>query len=467
MGPIVAALGTPGARFEMSFDEGDISKDAGGMLRVVDPGATNFDRLPPLPVQLMTVQEQGHDGAVLCGVADEALRQGSTIILRGNFDAGSEAGVEAERLVRDGVLTTWSPTFGDETTDLEITSVDAEGFPESAILHFVSCSLLAGTLTPIQAFSSAKVRLVDAMPLVGERGPEMVPVPNNGYTVNGNATTSAGNIKGGLVTSTLIYNGDSEPGLVVPLKKEPCKTCSPDALAAAAAPVHPPLEWFDEPDFDEMTPIIVTEEGQVFGLLAGADCHIGIQTKCVTVAQTSRDFGWFNHGLLKTSEGKDVAVGQLTLAGGHAGLELDARSAAAHYDDTRSAVADVQVGWNEKFNVPWFAGALKPGVSEEDVRTLRASGVSGDWRNIRGELQLVAALVVPVPGFPIYRSRVASGEPEALIVASGALSMAPIDILRREIASLRVRLAAVENVTKPLVASAAEKLLASLATPKL
>src|SRR6266568_958467 len=131
MDSVVAALGTPGARFEMTFDEGDVSKDAGGVLRVVDPGATNFDRPPPLPAQLMTVQEDGHDGAQLCGVIDEVLRQGSTIVLRGNFDAGSAAGVEAERLVRGGILTTWSPTFGDDTTELEITGVDAEGFPDS------------------------------------------------------------------------------------------------------------------------------------------------------------------------------------------------------------------------------------------------------------------------------------------------------------------------------------------------
>src|SRR5437762_14218943 len=102
MDSVVAALGTPGARFEMTVDEGDQSPDG----RILDPGSVNFDRPPPLPMMVMTVEAQGHDGAQLCGVIDSVQRQGNTIVCQGNFDAGSEAGAEAERLVRDGVLTT-------------------------------------------------------------------------------------------------------------------------------------------------------------------------------------------------------------------------------------------------------------------------------------------------------------------------------------------------------------------------
>ena len=43
--------------------------------------------------------------------------------------------------------------------------------------------------------------------------------------------------------------------------------------------------------------------------------------------------------------------------------------------------------------------ALRPGLSDEQVRTLRASPLSGDWRYIDGQLELVGALAVNLPGF--------------------------------------------------------------------
>ncbi len=59
----------------------------------------------------------------------------------------------------------------------------------------------------------------------------------------------------------------------------------------------------------------------------------------------------------------------------------------------------------------------------EQVRALRASAPSGDWRPINGALELVAVCQVNVPGFPIARARVASGQVYAL-VAAGARVLA-------------------------------------------
>jgi hypothetical protein len=65
----------------------------------------------------------------------------------------------------------------------------------------------------------------------------------------------------------------------------------------------------------------------------------------------------------------------------------------------------------------WVSGALRPDVTEEQLRSIRASSVSGDWRPINGKLELVAVCAVNAPGFPIPRARVASGAPIALVAA--------------------------------------------------
>jgi hypothetical protein len=46
------------------------------------------------------------------------------------------------------------------------------------------------------------------------------------------------------------------------------------------------------------------------------------------------------------------------------------------------------------------------------VRLLRGSTLSGDWRGVDGNLELIALLAVNVPGFPVPRTRalVASGD---------------------------------------------------------
>jgi len=65
------------------------------------------------------------------------------------------------------------------------------------------------------------------------------------------------------------------------------------------------------------------------------------------------------------------------------------------------------------------AGALRPDADELTVRRLRGAALSGDWRQLAGGLELVAALAVNVPGFPITRpkSRTASGAPMSLVAA--------------------------------------------------
>jgi hypothetical protein len=186
-------------------------------------------------------------------------------------------------------------------------------------------------------------------------------------------------------------------------------------LTAGGFPVAPPDEWLQDPQLTAPTPLTVDDDGRVFGHIATFDvAHIGLPGQ-VRAPRSRSDYAYFKTGELRTASGKRVNVGQLTLAGGHAPLQADAAAAVAHYDNTASAVADLNVG-DDRFGI-WVAGGLRPEVTEAQLRTLRASAPSGDWRPINGHLELVACCQVNVPGFPTVRARVASGAITSLVAA--------------------------------------------------
>jgi hypothetical protein len=100
----------------------------------------------------------------------------------------------------------------------------------------------------------------------------------------------------------------------------------------------------------------------------------------------------------------------------------NALAAASHYDHTGTVAADVRAGEDE--HGIWVAGALRPTLTDEQIRTFRAAPLSGDWRRIGGRLELVAALAVNTPGFPVPRTRarvlVASGVQQSVIAVAPA-----------------------------------------------
>jgi hypothetical protein len=163
------------------------------------------------------------------------------------------------------------------------------------------------------------------------------------------------------------------------------------------------------------------EHAEVLGLLAEGPARPVPSRRAVPAGIRS---GWrlggrvpaILRGQVETDTGEMIDTGPLSMGGGHAGLGGDLTAAISHYDDVSSAVADVAVG--EDAHGIWMAGALRPTVTPEQVRTLRASSVSGDWRPMGRHLALVAVLAVNVPGFSVPRPQLAaSGEPVALVAA--------------------------------------------------
>ena len=164
---------------------------------------------------------------------------------------------------------------------------------------------------------------------------------------------------------------------------------------------------------------VEVEGDHVYGYIAQwGVCHIGIQGVCTTAPHSLTDYWYFATGKVDTSDGETVRVGQITMDTGHASMKASAKVAAAHYDNTGAAAADVVVG-EDDFGI-WFSGVLRSKVTDEQRHALRAAGrVSGDWRQIGRDLELVAALAVNVPGFPIphVRAGVYNGEQVSLVAA--------------------------------------------------
>lgn len=368
--------------------------------RIIDANATNFEREPPLPFMMTTETSMGHEGARLAGVIQSLKRNGKKVLGTGFLDLGSEAGAEAHRLVDEGILATWSPDMGNVQAEVEVLSEDEEGFPTKALMHLRSGTLLGGTMVPFPALSSAKIRLLDAMAA--------------------SATT-----------------------------KEP------------SAALDPPLSWFEDPQFTEATALTVTDDGRVFGHAAiWGTCHVGVDSMCLVAPHSANDYAYFKTGVVKTKEGVSVATGPITLDTGHAPLTMNHRAASSHYDDTGVAVADVVVG-EDRFG-PWVAGALRPDVAPEQIRKLRASALSGDWRAISGGLELIALLAVNVPGYPVTRAAVASGAQISLVAAGGRALAHETDPVLRRIAALEAEMARVSMIVKPLRPAAREAIAASV-----
>ena len=192
-----------------------------------------------------------------------------------------------------------------------------------------------------------------------------------------------------------------------------------DILAAitAAGAVYDRNDFAD-PHLDGPTALTVTADGRVYGHLAAwGTPHIGMGGR-VTPPKSRSGYKYFHQGVIATKDG-DLPVGKLTLGTGHAPVDgnTDAVAAAAHYDNTGTVAAAVRAG--EDAHGIWIAGRIVPGTAPERVDELRMSGVSGDWRGINGSMELVAALAVNVPGFPLPRTEqlVAAGAPTALVAA--------------------------------------------------
>lgn len=367
--------------------------------RMVRLGAVEF-RDTPLPLMAMFTSDHGGEAgpSVFVGnILDVARSSAGVWSGSGEYDDLVENvnASECYRLVGEQKLNGISVDMAVEEYEFEYTGIDEEGQPTGEMFIVTKGTVVGATVVPMPAQTGCAIQNDDQAAATTEDG------------TGGDAEPAPVAASALPIVVNLIF----EEGCL------PCQDRASEPITASGGPVAPPAEWFADPQLDGPTPLTITDDGRVFGHLASFGvCHTGVGNACVTAPKSSSDYAFFRTGVIRTADGEDVNVGQITLAGGHADLRLGARAAIAHYDDTQSAIADVAAG--EDAHGIWLAGAVRPGVTAEQLRAFRASAVSGDWRPIRGRLELVAACSVNSPGFPIVRSRVASGQTVALI-ASG------------------------------------------------
>jgi hypothetical protein len=176
-----------------------------------------------------------------------------------------------------------------------------------------------------------------------------------------------------------------------------------EGLVAGGGPLAPPKMAFTKPELPDGTILPwITPDGRFFTYVAPDDvCHTGFEDICVLSPKSKTEYQRFHQGSCLTSEGDIIRTGKISLGGGHASPQLGMQPAIDHYDDVSTAVAVVRAGEDEYGT--WVAGALLPGVTDEQIATLRRSPLSGDWRYYApvDNLELIAALCVNTPGFPL------------------------------------------------------------------
>jgi len=338
----------------------------------------------PLPLMWQIKSGPGHDGSVVVGKITHMERTKNGIgHAYGVFDSGPY-GQEAERLVRGGFIRGVSADldrFEANEEEIEAADENTKNIGTGKI-NITKARVMAVTLVPKPAFQECSIEIV---PDIVEQ--EEAVVADGVYFERVDSADADALIACGMV--------------------------------AGSIPVNPPAEWFADPKLKGATPLTVDDDGRVYGHIAAWHVdHIGMSFGTRPPRSASK-YAYFHTGVVRADNGKDYPVGQLTLAGGHASLNATASEAVRHYDDTASAIADVHAG--EDAHGIWVAGALRPGTTPEQIRSLRASAPSGDWRPIKGKLELVAVCQVNVPGFPIARARVASGEVLALVAAGASV----------------------------------------------
>ena len=438
--PFTAVLAVEG------FDTGD------GRLLEVD-GWNEEGRHFPLPLWVQTEQSAmgGHDGAFIGGriTSIERAEDGRRLVAHGFVSTADERGEWAEGQIRAGNLRFVSIDVGETDVEYEQRAVDEDGFPVDVLARFSNYEIAGATVCGQPAIKFATIWL-DGMEPPAE--------------------------------------------FTAPLPLEPERLVEPEVVESDGASImllasgverdedgHPPADWFDDPDLPELTHVTVTPDGEVFGHLAGwGECHIGMEG-CVTAPHSPSDYAHFRTGETlahcNCDEGEHllrIATGVLTLGTGHAARGLSARETAWHYDHTGAGAADLAIGEDE-WGI-WVHGAVRPGATDAQVRDLRAADVSGDWRRIGGNLELVAVLACNVAGFSIPR------RPSSHLVASGGRLVqtslvAPVGTpLRRRhvhddprVAMLTARLNRLENelatlrsIAEPLRAMAAAEIVASI-----
>lgn len=383
-------------RFRAILAQDGVETAEGFIIRDFPAGAFTWEP-SELPLALQAVVESygGHAGAFPLGQITQMERHGTWIVGLGLLD-DEGAGDDADRrrdvigMIERGTLNRLSvdPGNGGIEVEEECEREDEDGWCEQVRVTFTRYSIGGATLVAMPALQGTLIELL----------------PDEDEEAEATAAEAL------------------------------------DAIAASAvadeATWAPPVEWFGDPGLTELTQHPqVSEDGRVAVHVAAHDaCHVGFPDYCQTPWLSQSGYAYAHAaapdhpGVPDEWRNADGGwAGVLSLTGGHFPTSgPDAGNIAAvqaHYDDPSSVIAYVRFGHDE--HGIYAAGALRPGVTPEEVARFRAHRLSGDWRRINGRMELIAACSVNVPGFVRAIAASADGEAMAAVVACAPLRMQP------------------------------------------
>lgn len=209
------------------------------------------------------------------------------------------------------------------------------------------------------------------------------------------------------------------------------------ASVTVTIPDAPPPDWFDEPVGIEQAQgaFHIEQNGRVYGKLAPSKvAHRAFKDRRVEVPRGNVDYSrWMKRDGAMVADGGRVTAGPVTFDCGHADpTSSDYEARRGHYDNSCSVFASVRIGENP--NGVWVAGALMPGVTGEQIARAGMCQLSGDWQphpEQPGKKEFIAALLVPVPGFPNSSGDNGGSRPRASVTVDtdGSLVAAYVPVI--------------------------------------
>lgn len=323
----------------------------------------------PLPLMVQKSQSEGHNTGVIVGKIEAGTVEGDSVhasgVLFDTPEAREAAELLAEEVLRPSVdlcdmVADWVIMDADGNPVEDIEELDNwEGITEQMQVN--EATIMGATLVAKPAFAEAKITLGDE--------------------AEGNSQEDLDNL-----------------------------------VAAAAVATRHDSSMFTNPQLAGPTPLTVDGE-HVFGHLALWDTeHMSFPGRGVNPPRSATNYALFHTSQLETEAGA-VSVGRLTVGTGHAGARDDVHAASEHYDTTGTTWAFVKAG-EDKHGI-WVSGVVNPDAEASQVRAGASAPLSGDWRKVGNNLELVAALSVNTPGFPVPRAFQNTATESMSLVAAG------------------------------------------------
>lgn len=419
-----------------------IENEQTGDGRVIASGALDW---APLPLPLAWLQQEQHGdllpGAVQVGTIDTITREGDVVMGEGDLDDENPDGAELARRLDAGTASHGNRqglSIDPDNWAMELLLRD-DGDGEDDVVIIAGAGALPESVTAAAGDPDPGEGGGDTHALLFTDDVDELLARFSRLRIRGVTACAVPAFAGAymeLVADATEPEVDDDQADDEPAEDEVVASATSPAIPAA-----PPASWFtipepdlgaegqtevygmpaqellvEQPDGGLAVPFTITDDGRVFGHAARfGQCHVGYPGTCVTAPESMAAYAHFHHGEVVCDDGSRVATGTLTMGTDHAAAELRAPDARDHYANSGLAFADVRAT-NGALGV-WVSGVLRPDVTAEQLRLLRASSLSGDWRRIGNGLEFIGALAVNVPGFPIAREAVTAAGLEQLPAA--------------------------------------------------